>query len=148
MVNIFKHHQLIWIFIGTILLFSCDLIDERVCTLEFRTIGMAVETPEGDPVVFDEFTIRNSRTGKKIDLCDSDSSTCGESNIHGAPEFGIYTIFHDGVRSEIFGPAMAVIAEGRKGDQIFERVFAVGDDGCHIFLIAGETQAVWDDFKG
>lgn len=125
---------------------SCDtLIEDKVCTAQFEIIGMSVTTSDGNPVVLDEFSVKNTRSGKTIDLCESDSSMCGESGVHGNPDFGLYTIFHDGLRSKIFGPVLGVLAEGRKGDQTFQRLFAVGDDGCHVYLAAGEPELIWEE---
>lgn len=138
----FKFTALFIIIIMIITSASCDVIDDKVCLAIFISIGISVETEDGTPVVFDEFTVSNSRTNRIIDLCESDSSFCDETGIHGNPELGQYTIFHDGVRNEIWGPAMGIIAEGRKGDLTFERLFVVGDNGCNVELLAGETTVV------
>ena len=128
-----------------LILSGCDSpFDNKVCTDQFEIIGMSVKTADGTPVVLDEFSVKSTRTGKTIDLCESDTSFCGPSGIHGNPEFGFYSIYHDGLRSEIIEPALGVLAVGGKGDQTFQRMFAIGDDGCHVYLAGGEPELIWE----
>lgn len=127
-----------------LILFSsaCDVADDKVCLAIFISIGIEVTDQIGAPVVLDELKITVSRTGKEIDLCESEPSFCGESGMAGNPEMGQYTIFHDGLRSEIFGPAMGIIVSGKKGELEFQRLFVIGDNGCNVELLSGDTGVV------
>ena len=116
--------------------------DGTVCFAIFISIGIEVADQAGTPVELDELTIIISRTGKEVDLCKSEPSFCGESGIAGNPEFGQYMIFHDGLRSEIFGPAMGIIVSGKKGDVEFQRLYMIGDNGCNVELLSGDTQVI------
>lgn len=127
-----------------LILFSsaCDVADDKVCLAIFISIGIEVTDQIGASVVLDELKITVSRTGKEIDLCESEPTFCGVSGIAGNPEFGQYTIFHDGLRSEIFGPAMGIIVSGKKRELEFQRLFVIGDNGCNVELLSGDTGVV------
>lgn len=116
---------------------SCDSIS-TICSSDFRYLGVGVYLVDGiTPVVLDEVTLTDGRSGKTIDLCDTNETECPGKGIMGVPENGSYTIFHDGLRDQIGFYPTPLLFEGRNDSITVEQVFLIGDDGCHVYKISG-----------
>lgn len=78
------------------------------------------------------------RTEKAIDPCDfDDPNPCPGGRPMGSPEYGSYTIFHDGIRDMIIGDRIGIRVKGQKNGKQFDEEFLIGDDGCHVFKKEG-----------
>jgi hypothetical protein len=121
-----------------ILFSSCDSFIGKVCTAEFRILGVAVYTTEEKPVILDELTITAtpSRNGKEGDGGGNgyDGENDGQA---GWPEEGIYTIFHDGMKGAIRRGAIEIKVTGKNERVQFEEEFIISSNGCHVTKEAG-----------
>lgn len=121
-----------------ILFSSCDSYIGKVCTAEFRILGVAVYTVDDKPVVLDELTItaRPLRNEVELDVC-GNGYDCENGGPAGWPEEGFYTIFHDGMRGAIRRGSIQIKVAGKNDKVQFEEEFLISDNGCHISKAAG-----------
>ncbi len=97
---------------------------DLVCTLEFRTIGVDVYS-NGAPLVFDEYIVTDLETGERIEF---------EEDWSSIP--GTYVIATDALVDKVKQSGSRFLLEGfTDGVKIFEKVYLVGHDCCHIILI-------------
>lgn len=135
----FKRRDLIlFLILIPVLLSSCDLYIGKVCTAEFRVIGVAVSTVDNEPVILDELTITTKRFRQEttLDVC-GNGYDCDTDGPAGWPEEGIYTIFHDGMKSAIRQGSIEIKAAGKNEKVQFEEEFVISSDGCHVSKEAG-----------
>ena len=122
---------------------GCEvLFDSKVCTSEFRMIGVSVVYEDKEPVIFDDASVKNHRTGNEIDLCSSYHSNCTREEIIGHPESGYYTIYHDGLRNEIGMRPVALMFSASNDSVSVEQLFLIDEDGCHVQKKAGPDQII------
>lgn len=134
-----KKTAIIFCLIITPILFSsCDSYIGKVCTAEFRILGVSVYTVDDKPVVLDEFTInaRPLHNEVELDVC-GNGYDCENEGPAGWPEEGIYTIFHDGMRGVIRRGSIQIRVAGKNEKVQFEEEFLISDDGCHVSKAAG-----------
>lgn len=120
------------------LLSSCDSLGGEVCTAEFRSLGIAVYSTKNEPVILDDLTVtaREFQREIKLDVC-GNGYDCENGRPAGWPEEGIYTIFHDGMRSAIRRGSIQIKVAGKNEKVQFEEEFLISDDGCHVSKEAG-----------
>jgi len=116
--------------------------DETVCLAIFISIGIEVTDQSGNPVALDELTVAKSGNGTVIDICETEPTFCEESDLPGNSEMGQYIIFHDGLRNEISGRSLDITVSGKKGAAEFQRPYVIGDNGCNVELLSGDTQVI------
>lgn len=115
----------------TMILMGCSKDDDDcsgnlVCTTEFRIISVEVLDSDGNPVIFDEFTVTNLQTTEVIELD-------WEPGDH-------YPIAYDSMRSELPADGHQFEIVGFiDGQEVFRQIYLVGQDCCHITLLEGDT---------
>lgn len=135
----FKRRELVlFLIIIPVLLSSCTSYIGQDCTLEFRSIGVAVYTVDNEPVILDELTITTKRYRQEttLDVC-GNGYDCDTDALAGWPEEGIYTIFHDGMKSAIRHGSIEIKVAGKNEKVQVEEEFIISSDGCHVSKEAG-----------
>lgn len=115
----------------TLILTSCGKDDDNcsgdlVCTTEFRIIAVEVVDADGNPVIFDEYKVTNLQTNEVIELA-------WETGDH-------YPIADDSMRSDLPTDGHQIELVGHiDGQEVLRETYLVGQDCCHIRLLAGDT---------
>lgn len=114
------------------LLISCDALvsDAATCPSVYTITTVQVLTADGQPVVLDEWTVYDKRSGKELDLCDSDDCIAGNS------ETGTYLLIDDRFQGKV-GVEINLTAEGAADSIHFKEDFTVRDNGCNLVKISG-----------
>lgn len=121
-------------------LLSCDSGQSpinKICTGEFKMIGVQILSMDKEPVILDEASITNVETGRVVDICEEGLGNCKNGALSGYHEEGFYFVFHDGVRDEIAGEKSKIQMQGSNEEINFSEEFQIGDNGCHVFKAAG-----------
>lgn len=113
---------------------ACNL-DSRICTEEFRTITLEITTPDGDPVVLDDFyTFYDSKKRFEYEL---------NANQEGE---GIYPVITDAALEELDSEGTVLIFVGEKDDKnVVEHQMFIGHDCCHVILIEGDDEIIVEE---
>jgi hypothetical protein len=110
---------------------DCNL-EARICTEEFRTVSLEITTPDGDPVILDDFyTFLDSRTKFEFELDEFQQGT------------GRYPVITDQELEELDREGTTLIFVGEKdGSNLVEHQMVIGHDCCHVILIEGEEEII------
>lgn len=111
-----------------------------VCTGDFRYISIIVLTTDQQPVILDQLSVFDKTSGEEFDLCEPDG--CADGGSLGAPDMGVYYIFHDHFVGKIGMGDRTLIVEGENADISFQEEFGVRDNGCHIEKTAGPDTVI------
>ena len=114
-----------------LLIAGCEaFISPTMCTAEFVTYFVQVQTPDGAPADSVAITVRNANTGQVYDVCAS-------VNCERTPP-GQYYIFHDGLDAGSDGSHVRV--SGVKDDFGFQANYVFRAGECHVQKVAGPDQ--------
>ncbi|WP_375578827.1 hypothetical protein ABWH96_17655 [Marivirga tractuosa] len=113
---------------------DCNL-ESRICTEEFRLILLEITTPQGEPVVLDDFyTFLDSRKKFEFDLDDFQLGS------------GTYPVITDAELEELNREGTTFIFVGEKdGKNLVEHQMVIGHDCCHVQLIEGDNKIVIEE---
>ncbi|WP_296620685.1 hypothetical protein [Marivirga sp.] len=113
---------------------DCNL-ETRICTEEFRSISLEITTPDGNPVILDDFyTFHDSRKKFEFELNDVQKGN------------GIYPVITDSELDELKREGTTLIFVGEKdGKNLVEHQMVIGHDCCHVILIEGEDKIVIEE---
>lgn len=117
---------------------GCDQ-SEPMCTDEFVTYTVNVQSPNGEPAESVSIEVRDEATGESYDVCEKiNNPRCPGSIDRRYSDPGEYLIFHDGIQVSLLGSPVEVV--GTKGNLSFsaEYVFRQGD--CHVQKLEGPDQ--------
>lgn len=102
--------------------------DQLVCQLSYLTIHVEIIDTEGNPVIFQETTLRNLDTGQFLEV-----------DPEFPPEKG-YIIAEDSMVDILDREGDCVQLSGFiAGNLVFQYSFLVGHDCCHVELLAGPS---------
>src|SRR5690606_20734993 len=129
------------LFICLLLLFhSCTEKDKTcngICSEEYRTIVVHVETSDGSPVVLDGFKVTDLTNERDITL-QLDDTTHDYQSVR-----GIYPIFSDKYARDYKEQQLQIKFSGFiDGLEVVSEIYKVGADCCHVFYISGELELV------
>lgn len=134
-----KFHYII--FAGISLLLSCTHShndDDRMCTMEYRTLTITVVDSLSRPVLLDHPLVLKTGTGIMIDFT---LENPGQDSINRRQ--GIYTLFTDGKMALTSRNGTEFRFQGQKdGTTIVNEPYIIANDGCHINLISGRMLVV------
>jgi hypothetical protein len=115
---------IIWIALAT--LFTGCLDKGTICTDEFRSVMVKVESAWAAPVVVDEVYTTRKSTGEKISYPQDHSS-------------GYYIVLDDSYQQKLKKDKDIFTFTGRRGGNIiFEETYEIKADACHISKISGK----------
>lgn len=109
---------------------------ERVCTMEFRTIGVTVVDSTGAPVASAAVDVIREATGESVVCASEGQEGCvqpaASSGVQGGGNFEVMT---DAVPVSEAGETFRVVA--RHDGLEAEAPFQIGFDGCHVEKLSG-----------
>lgn len=107
--------------------------DRVFCTDVVVTIDVKVENESGSAINLEAFEV----------VRQSDKKVIHKSTPSFAPQIGTYQLFSDSFKDETTRCGENFEFKGfLGGKQIVSRVYKIGHDCCHIYLIAGDTRIV------
>jgi hypothetical protein len=107
---------------------SCnDCPKDRMCTTEFRTLGLTLKNAAGEPIALDSFRTYQVRTSKFVT---NRFSTWEDSVFKSQGNYPYWSDSFTGI-TQRHGEEVHFLGY-KKGEQVVKQILRVGFDCCHV----------------
>ena len=123
-----------FLFLGFVLLFSCNHSKDILCTMEYRMLMVSVKDSASKPVILSHYFVKKTSTGEILDFSEGDTIYRTDGNYIIFTDSKMYMTTTAGAEFEFHGLIGAT--------EVVNEKYVIAHDQCHIRLVSGKTDVV------